>query len=305
MFANYLRLNATSLTNVVVLRTFLILDHMPMTPYFRSFVVFCLCFATSASLLAQLPTNYVRQQEELPCLNKRFGLRIHIAEDQNGPVPFDTAAFLQMVETANSFFEPICVSFEACEFLSVENYRYSSIDDNDGNEQVSIYGDPNRIDLFVPAFDSVFTCTSATPNGETPREGILDNPRRYVAIYNSCILPMSTTLAHQLGHFFGLLHTFDITNGLELVDGSNCETAGDGICDTPADPFVIFSNIPIISPDDPCRIIFRPTDPNGQFYTPNTANVMSLYPMACHCGFTFDQLELMASNCAQVEGRIY
>ncbi len=305
MFANYLRTNASSLTNVVVLRMLLILDNKPMTPYFRSLVVFCFCFIASASLLAQLPTNYVRQQEELPCLNKRFGLRIHIAEDQSGPVPFDTAAFLLMVETANRFYEPICVSFEACEFLSVENYRYSSIDANDGDEQKSIYGDPNRIDVFIPVFDSTFTCTSATPNGEATLGGILMNSEAFVAVNNSCILPLSTTLAHELGHYFGLLHTFDTDNGLELVDGSNCETAGDGICDTPADPFIVNSGLTYVADDDPCRIIFRPTDPNGQFYTPNTANVMSFYPMACHCGFTFDQLELMANNCLESGGGIY
>lgn len=38
------------------------------------------------------------------------------------------------------------------------------------------------------------------------------------------------TLAHEVGHFFGLMHTFG------LLDGNLCDTAGDGICDTPYDP---------------------------------------------------------------------
>ena len=41
---------------------------------------------------------------------------------------------------------------------------------------------------------------------------------------------------HEFGHYFGLEHTFTTKYGIELPDGSNCETAGDRICDTPADP---------------------------------------------------------------------
>ena len=47
------------------------------------------------------------------------------------------------------------------------------------------------------------------------------------------------TMVHEAGHYFTLFHTHGKTNfGTtdELVDGSNCTTAGDDICDTPADP---------------------------------------------------------------------
>ena len=43
-----------------------------------------------------------------------------------------------------------------------------------------------------------------------------------------------STLPHEVGHFYGLPHTHD--QGNELVNGSNCATAGDNFCDTPADP---------------------------------------------------------------------
>lgn len=46
-------------------------------------------------------------------------------------------------------------------------------------------------------------------------------------------------LIHEIGHYFGLLHTFETVTSLtrEKVDGSNCANAGDKICDTPADPY--------------------------------------------------------------------
>lgn len=46
-------------------------------------------------------------------------------------------------------------------------------------------------------------------------------------------------IAHEFGHYFGLEHTFEKWKyGEEAIDGSNCSTAGDRICDTPADPYI-------------------------------------------------------------------
>jgi hypothetical protein len=44
-------------------------------------------------------------------------------------------------------------------------------------------------------------------------------------------------LVHEFGHYFGLHHTAEkYLFGPEKVDWSNCSTAGDRVCDTPADP---------------------------------------------------------------------
>ena len=47
---------------------------------------------------------------------------------------------------------------------------------------------------------------------------------------------LTSALPHEFGHFFNLFHTFDTTFGQECPNGSNCNTAGDLICDTPAEP---------------------------------------------------------------------
>jgi hypothetical protein len=100
-----------------------------------------------------------------------------------------------------------------------------------------------------------------------------------------------------MGHYFGLSHTFE--PGGELVDGSNCSTVSDGICDTPADPFVEGDNTADYVNAN-CKFISMKKDANGQYYDPIVGNIMSYYPNACKCsaglGFTHDQYLKMANT---------
>ena len=109
------------------------------------------------------------------------------------------------------------------------------------------------------------------------------------------------TFLHELGHYFGLLHTFQDSNNpivsqRELVTrgvGSNSAIAGDQISDTPADPF---ERLPISS-------AFNCTDPapstvvdaNGDRFAPATNNFMAYY-QNCGSAFTEQQyLKMQAS----------
>ncbi len=262
-----------------------------MRYYVAALLVAVCCFGESLS--AQVPNRYITAQTDLPCVQQTVGLRIHLNYDVTGPKDFDTVAFKALVRYTNTLFAPICLQFEACEFLTVENYRYSSHERNDAQEQVSLYGDPNRIDVYVTVRDSATTRCGLSSLG-----GISKNRESYIELVNDmgCLDSTNQTLAHELGRFLGLRRTFDRELGEELVNGSNCATAGDLICDTPADPYVEDSMIDYVSPDDPCRFTFGGQDANGQYYVPHTGNVMSLYDPSCRCSFTHDQLLLMAKN---------
>ncbi|MDQ3393984.1 MAG: M43 family zinc metalloprotease [Bacteroidota bacterium] len=98
------------------------------------------------------------------------------------------------------------------------------------------------------------------------------------------------TLAHELGHYFGLVHTFERIGGMELVSrGSegNCADAGDHICDTDADPYGMDA-----ATWEGCEYNGTVTDMNGDLYTPPADNIMSYYN---HCSqrFTPGQFERM------------
>lgn len=99
-------------------------------------------------------------------------------------------------------------------------------------------------------------------------------------------------VAHEVGHYYSLFHTFGGSLfGLlteELVDGSNCTTTGDWICDTPADPY---PKVPV-DPFD-CQYNSTFADANGDIYQPLTDNIMSYYPIPCWENFTNGQITRM------------
>ncbi len=92
---------------------------------------------------------------------------------------------------------------------------------------------------------------------------------------------------HEMGHFFGLLHTFEkqITAQSDVSDQS-CDKNGDKICDTPPDPF----GASFIEKD--CTLFGEYRDKNGRDYRPNLNNFMSYYG-SCRTQFSPQQQDLM------------
>jgi hypothetical protein len=107
---------------------------------------------------------------------------------------------------------------------------------------------------------NVWIVDVATPAPPTPGEtttilGYYNPQRDWVVIKRSEVRASSVTLPHEIGHFFSLAHTHNGWDAVpwspaignpspvtspggvptELQSGSNCNTAGDYICDTPPD----------------------------------------------------------------------
>jgi len=120
-----------------------------------------------------------------------------------------------------------------------------------------------------------------------------------VVMNNSCI-SNGSTLIHEVGHYFSLIHTHGPgsctvpTSTNELVDYSNCSTAGDLLCDTPADPCLSG----LVDNDIDCMYTGNAVDANGDAYQPATDNFMSYSRKACRVNFTNEQLNSMAFSVA-------
>lgn len=113
-------------------------------------------------------------------------------------------------------------------------------------------------------------CGFATFPGSAPNGGGL-------FLNSSCCGINQQTIPHEMGHYFNLPHTFQPTNPVEYVDGSNCATKGDGFCDTPAD-----------ASDNRASCPYNGTlrDPHGDLYNPDETLFMSYFNDNCLSRFS-------------------
>lgn len=102
-----------------------------------------------------------------------------------------------------------------------------------------------------------------------------------------------STISHEVGHCFGLLHTFETFKGFENIDGSNATKAGDLISDTPADPYAYRSDTTCFKTSaDGCTYQGKCKDPKGQTnFSPPYTNMMS-YWRGCYTNPNFTSVQL-------------
>lgn len=211
--------------------------------------------------------------KDLPCLNQNFNVYVYVALSPNGATNFNVSQIEEALEATNKFFEPICLTFTLCKYDSIINYQFDNLLRPPSTLEITQqYPEEHRIVIYVSeTLEETNICGEASTGG-------------FIEIKKIC---GSSSLVHEMGHYFGLLHTF-VGSGEENVDGSNCVTAGDGICDTPADPYIHhLATSGVVKYQAGCTFIYSGLDANGQFYQPDMGNIMSYY--GCDCGFTRGQ----------------
>jgi len=218
--------------------------------------------ATSQSILTK--------QAPLPCIDRTFTIVAHMVRDTFGEPNITQAEIEDEITRLNEDFAPICVNFEVCDYRFINNFQYDNIEDQEERQEMYDYHNEEfRINMyFISSTDGPF-CGVATLSGITS------------------------------GHYFGLFHTFEGSDGPtpELVDGSNCDTAGDLVCDTPADPYVAGDPADeYVDEGMDCRFIRQIRDGNNDWFVPDVGNIMSYYQSGCACGFTYGQYDRMAQT---------
>lgn len=219
--------------------------------------------------------------DRLPCIDKKFSIVAHIVYDSLGNTSNTKAAILKDLDSLNKNFAPICVSFEICEFRYIDNFLYENVDTaKEWKEMQVIYNVKDRINIYY-----VKSITNPAGAGFAGLGKITELNKEGIVL--SALGEKG--LSHEMGHYFGLEHTFEIKYGNELVDGSNCSTTGDKICDTPADPNGTLNG---------CTFSSMLKDANGKYYDPLVNNIMSYYPATCLCNpvFTNQQYKKMVNT---------
>ncbi|MBL0308257.1 MAG: T9SS type A sorting domain-containing protein [Bacteroidetes bacterium] len=152
-----------------------------------------------------------------------------------------------------------------------DTYLWNYEDPALGNTTYGIYNKPDVINVYING-NMPGLCGFATFPFTNPTGG-------GIFLHRNCIGADKTTYPHEMGHYLGLMHTFETTFGKEFVNGTNCSFTGDLYCDTPAD---------FLDQRIPCPYTGNKTDPNGDLYRTviDPSLYMSYFNDACQNRFS-------------------
>jgi hypothetical protein len=211
-------------------------------------------------------------------------LKAHIIGDDNGNGYYPMSTLLQVICELNAKYVPVNFVFY---LYGDVNYINNTAFYVDGS---SLAADNAMIQNNIPDVLNVYF-VQASPGLCGYYSPSLD----CVVIIGGCGQPGNTTIAHELGHFFSLPHTFfgwennttPPVNQQERVNGSNCSTTADNFCDTPADYISVRWNCPYTG---------TKLDANGTPYNPDPTLFMSYSSDACQNRFSLQQIAAMQAD---------
>ena len=223
------------------------------------------------------------------CFNKTLSIVFYVFLDSLGNPGVTTAQITACINNLNKYFKPICIKFENCSTKYIPQHEYNKWDKP--NHEFKIVG--NSYNYYTDKTINIYLVTWIYNPGENAYTYMPGAPggKDLIVMRKSVIGTMDAI--HVMGQYFGLPHTHaeistnapDGPSG-ELVKRTNCQTNGDGFCDTAADPYPTGSSPAI------CDYIYGPKDAALQYYVPPVDNIMSHW--TCRCRFTQEQYNFMA-----------
>ena len=208
----------------------------------------------------------------------KLAISAHIVRRSDGTGGLTTSRLESVIDDINAIYQPLGIYFFLFHEINyIDDDQYYDFLSSDEHRLTTIHDVENTINIY---FFNTIDLNGRVICGYTRFPDVFAG-MDHVMMNNKCVLNGST-LPHELGHYFSLYHTHSktnsgTTNGTtdELVDGSNCATAGDDICDTPADPNLY------LKVNESCSYTGTARDANGDAYVPNTRNLMSFSRKAC------------------------
>tara|TARA_R110000868_G_scaffold91812_5_gene254471 strand:+ start:14688 stop:15884 length:1197 start_codon:yes stop_codon:yes gene_type:complete len=209
-------------------------------------------------------------------------VKAHIIRASNGTGGLSLSELENAITNVNQIFSNAFMEFsllDDIDYIDSDNYyHFKSCDENELVEAKNVSG---VINIYFT--DNIENDSDESVCGYTRTE-----KRSNVIIMKNSCTTNDSSLAHEIGHLFSLIHTHGLDNNqltTELVNGTNCSTDGDQICDTPADPMLTLNNL-----NNFCRYIGTQTDANGEVFNPDSRNIMSYSLKGCRSHFSTQQL---------------
>lgn len=234
--------------------------------------------------------------------NITLKLQPHIIRRSNGTGGLSMSDLNTSIQELNRDFAQAGFYFDYCSPNYIDNDDYyneiahsRSLESQMGlsnniSDAVNVYFVPNAVIYF-----------NGNPTAYTVNWGTFpaDAPNRNWIVMNNSFANKDNTLAHEVGHYFDLYHTHHTTRVgnstiAEHVERNtsdpcfNCETTGDLLCDTEADPNLARNGAMGVQ----CLYQGLFTDACGESYQPNTTNIMS-YAYTCRSYFSSGQVNRM------------
>ncbi|WP_375446888.1 GEVED domain-containing protein [uncultured Fibrella sp.] len=213
-------------------------------------------------------------------------VKFHVVRRDDGTGGATMASLNQTLVLLNKLYQPVNIAFymQGTQPDYIDNTTYFDFDDSE--ETLADSQDVlTAINIYVTNTLS-YAGVNVAGYAYYPGSSMYSNR---IFIISSQLSGVS--LAHEMGHYFNLLHTFQSNRSTSVANrelvirpgepqngrpfAPNCTLTGDLVCDTPADPYGI-SGATISN----CLYTGAILDANGDLFKPMIANIMS-YNSAC------------------------